>query len=248
MIIATTHLVQWRQLVETQSLIRTVTKAYENDALPNDTFTFTVSGVANGTYAVLADGLSGTATASDGKLIFALSGFTVGEKKTITINGISAGTYTVSESEDTDYISNGGGEITVPAGGTGTASFTNEYKRHLVDLTIKKTGWNFTDENQSFIFTVTGPNDFKMDVVINGNGSVTIKDLLIGEYTVTENTDWSWRYTPDAKTKTIPLVANRENEVTFANNRSWIYWLSGDSYCKNWWGNNGNVISKDDEE
>lgn len=235
----------YEQSAGTLVIEKTVTKAYENDTLPNDTFTFTVSGVADGTYDVVLDGVSGTATASDGKLIFTLSGFTVGEKKTITINGISAGTYTVSESEDTDYISNGGGEITVPAGGTGTASFTNEYKRHLADLTITKTGWNATDENQSYIFTVTGPNGFTMDVVINENGSVTIKDLPIGEYTVTENTNWSWRYTPDGgKSKTIKLAVDDKNEVTFDNKRSWIYWLSGDSYNENQF----TVKPKDEDE
>ena len=89
-----------------------------------------------------------------------------------------------------------------------------------------------------------------MDVVINGNDSVKIKDLPIGEYTVTENTDLSLHYTPadGNRNKTITLVANGENKVTFDNHRSWIYWLSGDSYCENWWGTNGNVIRKDDEE
>ena len=70
-------------------------------------------------------------------------------------------------------------------------------------------------------------------MTINGNGEVTIKDLPIGEYTVTERTDWSWRYTPAYESKTITLVANDENEVAFDNNRRWIYWLSGDSYNEN---------------
>lgn len=224
---------------------KAVTKAYDNDTLPNDTFTFTVSGVTDGTYDVVVDGVSGTATASGGTLTVSLSGFTVGEKKTISISELPAGEYTVTEIADDDYTTTGpDGSITVAAGKTSTASFTNEYKRHLVDLTIKKTGWNSTDENQSFIFDVVGPNDFKITVTINGNGEVTIKDLPIGEYTVTEQTDWSWRYTPDAETQKITLVANRENEVTFANNRSWIYWLSGDSFCTNWWGGENGTVTK----
>lgn len=108
------------------------------------------------------------------------------------------------------------------------------YKRHLADLTITKTGWDITDEYQSFIFTVTGPDDFTMNVGINGNSSVTIKDLPLGEYTVTENTAWSWRYAPvGEKSKSITLAAGNENAVAFANSRSWIYWLSGDSYNEN---------------
>ena len=235
----------YEQSAGTLVIEKTVTKAYENDTLPNDTFTFTVSGVTDGTYDVVVDGVSGTATASGGTLTVSLSGFTVGEKKTISISELPAGEYTVTEIADDDYTTTGpDGSITVAAGKTSTASFTNEYKRHLVDLTIKKTGWNSTDENQSFIFDVVGPNDFKITVTINGNGEVTIKDLPIGEYTVTEQTDWSWRYTPDAETQKITLVANRENEVTFANNRSWIYWLSGDSFCTNWWGGENGTVTK----
>lgn len=212
---------------------KAVTKAYDNDTLPNDMFTFTVSGVTDGTYDVVVDGVSGTATASGGKLIFTLSGFTVGEKKTITINDIPAGTYTVLESEDTDYTSTGGGSVTVSAGGTGTATFTNEYKRHLADLTITKTG-NITDKNQSFIFYIkNSAGQLVNTVVINGTSSVTIKNLPLDTYTVMEDTNWSWRYTPDVNDKTITLVANGENEVTFENNRSCIYWLSGDSYNEN---------------
>ena len=81
--------------------------------------------------------------------------------------------------------------------------------------------------------------------MINENGSVTIKDLPIGEYTVTENTNWSWRYTPDGgKSKTIKLAVDDKNEVTFDNKRSWIYWLSGDSYNENQF----TVKPKDEDE
>ena len=232
---------------------KTVTKAYDNDTLPNDTFTFTVSGagITDGTsYTYKVDGgADQTAIAADGKISISLSDFTVGVKKTITINDIPAGNYTVTENTNDNYTTTvtglTNGIVNVPAGGTGTVSFTNEYKRHLADLTITKTGWNATDENQSYIFTVTGPNGFTMDVVINENGSVTIKDLPIGEYTVTENTNWSWRYTPDGgKSKTIKLAVDDKNEVTFDNKRSWIYWLSGDSYNENQF----TVKPKDEDE
>ena len=32
----------------------------------------------------------------------------------------------------------------------------------------------------------------------SGNGKTTVTDLPVGSYTVTEKTDWSWRYTPCA--------------------------------------------------
>ena len=103
----------------------------------------------------------------------------------------------------------------------------------MADLTITKSGAEDIDENQSFIFTVTGPNDFSAKVVIQGNGSVTIKGLKIGTYTVTEDTDWSWRYTSQNGRQSITLRPAEKNEVTFTNSRSKGKWLGGDAYKHN---------------
>ncbi len=108
------------------------------------------------------------------------------------------------------------------------------------DLTIKKEGWEEIDEHQSFVFKVTkdGDSTFSMDVVIQGNSSVTIKGLKPGTYTVTEETGWSWRYTPNANGKKVE-PENAENgvvTVTFANTREKIKWLNGGAWCKNLWG------------
>ena len=63
---------------------------------------------------------------------------------------------------------------------------------------------------------------------------MTVKNLPVGEYTVTENTDWSWRYTPVNSEKKITLTANGENAVSFNNKREKVLWLSGDCYVENW--------------
>ena len=64
---------------------------------------------------------------------------------------------------------------------------------------------------------------------------ITITDLPIGKYTITEQTDWSWRYAPtDGKTsQTITLSPTEENIVTFENTRAEVKWLDGDSYDVN---------------
>ena len=109
------------------------------------------------------------------------------------------------------------------------------------ELTIKKEGWKEIDENQSFLFIVTGPNNFSAKVVIQGNGSVIIKGLNVGTYTITEETGWSWRYTPKNKTQNITLQPAKKNEVTFSNSRSNGKWLGGDAYARNLFkGNSGN--------
>ena len=107
------------------------------------------------------------------------------------------------------------------------------------DLTIQKEGWEKIDENQSFVFKVTkdGGSTFSMDVVIQGNSSVTIKDLEPGTYTVTEETGWSWRYTPNANGKKVE-PKNAENgvvTVTFENTRPKNKWLNGSTWCENRW-------------
>ena len=113
------------------------------------------------------------------------------------------------------------------------ATYYAKFEPDVADLTITKSGAEDIDENQSFIFTVTGPNDFSAKVVIQGNGSVTIKGLKIGTYTVTEDTDWSWRYTSQNGRQSITLRPAEKNEVTFTNSRSKGKWLGGDAYKHN---------------
>ena len=121
-----------------------------------------------------------------------------------------------------------------------------KFEQDVADLTITKSGCEGIDENQSFIFTVTGPDNFSMKVTIEGNGSVTIKGLKIGTYTVTEETGWSWRYTPvENFENNKPLIDNQQSvnlekteTVVLFNNRSESKWLNGCDYKSNIFGKN----------
>ena len=89
------------------------------------------------------------------------------------------------------------------------------------------------DDGQSFIFNVTGPMGTKT-VVIQGNGSVTLKGLKVGEYKVIEDTAWSWRYRTDNGTQTATLSAvHHDGSVTVTNTLENKQWVSTDVYCKN---------------
>ncbi len=104
------------------------------------------------------------------------------------------------------------------------------------DLTITKTGANTTlDPNQTFIFYITGPNNFSKTVVIEGNGSVSISGLPVGAYTIREDTGWSWRYTCDNPEQTVnpDTVSAGKAQVTFVNVREDDQWLDGNSYAEN---------------
>ena len=119
------------------------------------------------------------------------------------------------------------------------------YELAKVDLTITKTvtGVNSpADIDQDFIFTVTGVG-VNMQVVIPASefaqkqsftASVTIKGLPAGKtYTVTENTNWSWRYTSSDSNQSITLTANGENKVPFTNTRDKFKWLDGTAIMPN---------------
>lgn len=117
------------------------------------------------------------------------------------------------------------------------ATYYAKFEYDVADLTITKNGYVATDGEQSFIFTVTGPDNFSKKIVIQGNGTVVLKGLKIGEYTVTEDTAWSWRYTPrDGAARTITLQAGKTNSVTYVNERTNNKWLDGNAYYKNVFG------------
>lgn len=121
-----------------------------------------------------------------------------------------------------------------PVMGYEAATYYAKFEYDVADLTIYKKGWEGIDEGQSFLFDVTGPDEYKQRVVINGNGAVTIKGLKIGEYTVTEVTSWSWRYTTTSSNlQSITLQPEQTNAVTFENTRSKEKWLGGDAYFQN---------------
>lgn len=101
-------------------------------------------------------------------------------------------------------------------------------------LTINATGAMDIDPNQTFLFTVIGTsaetNSVHITVAVKGNSSVVIENLHIGNYSITEITDWSFRYTPDSVTKNIVLVAEIEkNTITFVHSRSQDKWLDGNN-------------------
>lgn len=109
------------------------------------------------------------------------------------------------------------------------------YDPTLTTLTITKSGANDIDVNQTFLFQVKGTDDITkgidITVTIHGNGNVTIADLPIGNYTVQELSDWSWRYEAidNVDTKEITIVPG-DNSITFTNTREKKQWLDGDSY------------------
>lgn len=111
------------------------------------------------------------------------------------------------------------------------ATYYAKFDYAVADLTIKQVG-EIADVNQTFIYVVTGGDlpESGIKVAVNGNSSVTIKNLKIGSYTVTEDVSWSWRYSTTGSSQRIDLQSALNNEVSFTNNGSNFKWLSGNAY------------------
>ena len=74
--------------------------------------------------------------------------------------------------------------------------------------------------------------------MVKGNGSVTIKGLKVGTYTVTEESGWSWRYevkSGEANPRNVEVKGGVSNTVTFTNTREMDKWLNGCSWAENNW-------------
>ena len=120
------------------------------------------------------------------------------------------------------------------------ATYYAKFEYNLTSLTITKNGWKSIDEHQSFIFKVTGeglPNDgLKVTITPSVNDSVTITGLTVGkEYTVTEESGWSWRYSAGTGSKILEADAT-QNVITINNDRNKNQWLNGCAYAPNKFG------------
>lgn len=113
------------------------------------------------------------------------------------------------------------------------------YDPTLTTLTIQKQGCEDIDENQTFLFHVKGspadPNtkDIDLTVTVHGNGQTTITDLPVGNYTVTEETEWSWRYTPVGGADRTFKAGIGGTNLVYQNSRTQTQWLDGDNYRVN---------------
>lgn len=112
---------------------------------------------------------------------------------------------------------------------------------NVFDLTIEKKAANGSkpiDPHQTFVFKVTNKDTGKtMEVVITGKAQQTIKNLPVGDYTITEDTSWSWKYTPEENNKSVrkEKIQNGAATVTFENENKGTNWLTSLAQVINTW-------------
>lgn len=103
-------------------------------------------------------------------------------------------------------------------------------------LTVNKSVAKTYSNNDSFIFNVVGKGNvpYNAQVVITGNGSATLTGLPVGDYTVTEDTAWSWRYKSDNSKATTTLSSAKDNDsVTITNKLDDNRWLGDETFVIN---------------
>ncbi len=149
-------------------------------------------------FTVALDDKTINGTFGDMKFTNGVAKFTLKDGESKTAKGLPAGVgYTVTETEANadNYTTKYNGEVgkTNATGTITTAGSTVivENNRVVGSLKIKKVVDGLSAEeaaNKEFKFTVTGPNGYKDEnVTVKGNGETTLENLVLGEYTITEN-------------------------------------------------------------
>ncbi|MBE6779932.1 MAG: hypothetical protein E7545_03025 [Ruminococcaceae bacterium] len=107
------------------------------------------------------------------------------------------------------------------------------------DLTIKMNSVPISDIDQAFLFTVKGKagsdtEKINLTVSVTGNGSVTITDLPVGEYTVTYHNAWAWRFKRQDFVTTVELEYNDgSNQLLYSASKTNDKWLDGQHSVNN---------------
>lgn len=92
-------------------------------------------------------------------------------------------------------------------------------------LTITKSGGA---GNESYVFDVLKDGTKYSEVTIEGNTSQTLYELPVGQYTIVEDTGWSWRYNADNGTGVTLSAEAPAGEITCTNTANdKTFWLNG---------------------
>ena len=98
-------------------------------------------------------------------------------------------------------------------------------------LHVKTCTLNITKQggaaNEPYVFTVKKDGQPYTEVTIVGNDSVTIYELPVGDYTIEENSAWSWRYNANNGSEAALSAANPNGTITCTNKLANNYWLNG---------------------
>lgn len=107
------------------------------------------------------------------------------------------------------------------------------------ELTIKVENTGELDTEQAYIFHIVGKKDTNTEgvdltVTVIGDSKTTITKLPVGEYRITEMTNWSWRYQNENANQELLLEYSEEGTtITYENMREHVKWLDGNDVTTN---------------
>lgn len=254
------------------TITKMVDKEDDDETAPGDTFTFTVTmtetnAKAGDVFQTVIPASGNTPNGSvtlDSNLSFTVQ---LAAGDSIRILQLHDCEYTITESADANVMKHYDTAWTVDAGEEAEKSgtsvtvsdvlspndvdnvvFTNTYKRHYGKITLQKSGVSEYESDFTYIFTLNmvesafGETFTPVTVPVTGNGSITIGELPVGTYELTEDayaTGWSWRYVPDTTHKIdgedvamtsdhkLRIQVDGDKQVIFKNVRSDSKWLDG---------------------
>lgn len=110
------------------------------------------------------------------------------------------------------------------------------------ELTVTKTGGV---EGEPYVFTVLKDNGTYTSLTIKGSGSVTIKELPVGSYSIQEDENWSWRYNGTEGDAVTLSSSNPYDTISCENVKDEDTWLNNYSpVIKNIYGEEQTVVNE----
>lgn len=141
---------------------------------------------------------------------------------------------------DASWVDKEGHIVPVKTDGVwSAATFYAKFVALETDLNITVKSTSDSDADQAFMFRIQGKpgtmtEGVDITVTVIGNSTTTVTKLPTGEYTVTELTDWSWRYENGTAKREIVLEYNGgSNSLIFDNSRPNASWLDGNAVKDN---------------
>lgn len=111
---------------------------------------------------------------------------------------------------------------TTPDSNNGNPAFLLHVK--TCKLTITKQGGA---DGEPYVFDICKDGVKYSEVTVKGNGSENIEELPVGEYTIEEDTGWSWRYFADNGGSAALTAQNPTGSITCINEKNKNQWLNG---------------------
>ena len=101
-----------------------------------------------------------------------------------------------------------------------------EFLIHVKTCTLNITKQDGADD-ESYVFEVRKDGEKYSEVTVWGNGTETLYELPVGDYTIEENEGWSWRYTPSYSDNAVLTAENHTGSITCTNKQTKDQWLNG---------------------